>query len=807
MNYNSKRTLNLNATKLDTSSLDNKQLHQLYKDFFRSAEEDSLLLVNDEFCYLDHKNRRKIIDKKSFDLHFSETISSTFDRILFSLKNPDAEDRMSSDAIFIFLNIFNHPIFNNCCIEKGLSKLTSDLHKYMRSDPNAIDTKILLSTYVSAYADVHRDISNIKNATEYFMHNHFLSASAISGSTYFSNYTIDELLDLSTRKIIDKADIIDMLGENNYQEEILIAKSKCQMAKFKGQKEELRAKTHFNKLTTLPKAFPILCDMHQNQLIDNNDLKSSKPTKKNILELPEKHLVYVLTSGIFSNTKISSTDLIKLYGNNLSGDKCIFLAKQGFIAPQDLITTLSMESVPRVSPELAIDPLALFNFYEPEVLFKMYNEGTLTPAFVNTFNSKLLSKIPEEEKTSFANELIRKTQEFDKNNSDKILFDYYKFGLLPNSSLGLFLNKDKITDLYINDKLEDKDLLNFYKAGLISQNGLYDFFGNEGIIENVANKTFSEADLLAIPAPQREKALSDAYLAGALPSDNLMHMFLEHDIFSIDKIDLLLKEKEPEEDLIMYVTEASNPDRIKDLFLNYNISYEDLTILKNRGLLSEENFNSFASAIDKNKFYKNLKNSNLVLHSVTPETSSDSTGRYYSNEPNSRLSKARTDFNLEKEALQILLDAPDFENEKDEIPTIISIDQNGNPTSLDGYSCIPISKYGLVIFEKFARSNSLFIMPYQQADYFLHGNMNLLDSSLDINSKNKKTLSQMSSVIVRQHTKHFLRNVLDATMKLNPAAKEDLKPNGKYSPEAIYYIDEMENFYTKVAESEKNKGE
>ena len=155
----------------------------------------------------------------------------------------------------------------------------------------------------------------------------------------------------------------------------------------------------------------------------------------------------------------------------------------------------------------------------------------------------------------------------------------------------------------------------------------------------------------------------------------------------------------------------------------------------------------------------------------------------------------------------MLLDAPDFNKERDNIPMITSLDENGKPTSLDGYACIPIYKYGLVIFEKFARSNSLFIMPYQQADYFLHGNMNLLDSSFDINSKNKKTLSQMSSVIVRQHTKHFLKNVLDATIKLNPEAKKDLKPNGKYSPDAMYYINEMESFYTKASASEKTKEE
>ena len=613
--------------------------------------------------------------------------------------------------------------------------------------------------------------------------------------------------------IIDKSDIFGLIGPDNYQEEVLVAKANLQTARIKHQKD-FKEKAFLNKVLTLPNAFLTLCQMHQNGFIDNNDLKASKPTSRHILTLPEDTLVYILNTGIFSDAKISSYDLVNQYGKNLSGDKCILLAKQGFIYSEDLINTINMESVSRTSPELAIDPIALINFYEPEVLLDMYKkdkaEGKygkrLSKKFINTFNQKLLSKLPPEEQQSLIEELVRKIKELEKDNSTETLFDLYKLGLLPNSSLSLFLNEDEIDNLYINEKIDDKDLLNFYKAGLLSRTSIYDFFSTSDIIENVTNGTFEESDLLAIPENKRVSELSKAYLYGKLQTENIMHMFLEHNIFSIEELNKLFEEKKPEEDLSTFVTENSNPEKIKELFLNYHISYEDLTILKNTGLLSNEDFENFSNAIDKNKFYENLKHSNLVLHSLNDGVQTISTGRYYSGEPKTS-NKIKTDFDLEKEALQMLLDAPDFNKERDNIPMITSLDENGKPTSLDGYACIPIYKYGLVIFEKFARSNSLFIMPYQQADYFLHGNMNLLDSSFDINSKNKKTLSQMSSVIVRQHTKHFLKNVLDATIKLNPEAKKDLKPNGKYSPDAMYYINEMESFYTKASASEKTKEE
>ena len=197
---NSKKRLHLQATRIDTSRLTRDELHKLYKDFMYSAEEESLLLVDDDFCYLDRENERKVISKKTFDAHFSATMEDVFDRLLFSLKNPDAQDKMSIDAIFVYLNIFSHPVFDNCCIEKCMKDFTERLDDYLKKDPNAIDTQIHLSSYISAYGDVRKDISPIKNATEYLLKNHFISAKSIGVSDYFKHYLLKDLLSLSNAR-------------------------------------------------------------------------------------------------------------------------------------------------------------------------------------------------------------------------------------------------------------------------------------------------------------------------------------------------------------------------------------------------------------------------------------------------------------------------------------------------------------------------------------------------------------------------------------------------------------------------------
>lgn len=197
---NSKKRLHLQATRVDTFHFTRDDLHKLYKDFMYSAEEESLLLVDDDFCYLDREGERKIISKKTFDAHFSATIEDVFDRLLFSLKDPYAKDRMSIDAIFVYLNIFSHPIFNNCCIEKYMKNFTEQLDDYLKNDPNADDTRIHLATYISAYGDVRKDISPIKEATEYLLENKFISAKSIGGSDYFKHYLLKDLFTLSNAR-------------------------------------------------------------------------------------------------------------------------------------------------------------------------------------------------------------------------------------------------------------------------------------------------------------------------------------------------------------------------------------------------------------------------------------------------------------------------------------------------------------------------------------------------------------------------------------------------------------------------------
>ena len=170
-----------------------------------------------------------------------------------------------------------------------------------------------------------------------------------------------------------------------------------------------------------------------------------------------------------------------------------------------------MKNVPIVPPQIAIDPQALLNFYEPNILFDMYQKGNLTKDFTDTFSNKLLATLSKEEKENFEKELVRKTTELDKTTSTETLFNYFKSGILSNNSLSLFMDSDKVVDMFVEDKLEPNDLINLYNSGIITQNDLFDYFSIDEIIKNVSNGTFDEKALLAIPENQREQILITAF--------------------------------------------------------------------------------------------------------------------------------------------------------------------------------------------------------------------------------------------------------------------------------------------------------
>ena len=372
-----------------------------------------------------------------------------------------------------------------------------------------------------------------------------------------------------------------------------------------------------------------------------------------------------------------------------------------------------------------------------------------------------------------------------------------------------FVSHPFIEDMYVNEELTDDDLLAFVKSNVITKKASTTFLSDDEIIAKVMSGEFDPQYLKLLDPTTTAEKLDELFYEDKCPIDIFMKSYLEYDIISTKRLNELFEIKKPEEDLSQFITLESDKQKIKDLFTNYHISYEDLSVLLHDEIITPVEFDDIKQAINKADFYKRLRETDKVSLQ-SDDKNAPSTG---SRGPNPGKDKtAKTDFNIEKKAFEDIFDTPRFD--RDNIPYIESYNiATGRPTTLNNYLIIPIEKYGLVAFEKFESENALYVMPYQQADYFLHGHMDLLNPSdfrnqvhslfHDPKFRSKKTLHEMDSVKIINHTKHFWKNAIDAMTELSEEARQDIKPNGKYIPTVKNYIDDMRERYNYNSEEMK----
>ena len=460
------------------------------------------------------------------------------------------------------------------------------------------------------------------------------------------------------------------------------------------------------------------------------------------------------------------------------------------------------DSVNAVSPELAVSPDNLIDFYTPEVLSSMQQNGEMTTDFIHTFK-----KIVEENLDIVSQEVLY-TSIASKTPDQSTVFDYYKSGLVPASSLKGFISNDTLDEMFLDEKLSIEDVLLFAKAGIIKVEDTDKYFTSEEIIGNIANGNLSEEFLQALDKNYVQAKLVELYLNSKCPTELFVKGFLDYDIVNLETLNQAFEQREPEIDLMQFITYNSNPDRIKELFTNYHISYEDLFTLLHNEIIDKKTFDEIKSAIDKAEFYNKLSKTKRIAVSTNEKPKSNDIPIFPIIPGDTK--QSNIDFDMERSALMETFDTPIFGI--DSMPVIDSHNTvTGNPTSLNNYLVIPVQKYDLVIFEKFAPGNNFFIMPYQQADYFLHGNLSLLENYNegieDTANRSKKTLRQMESVQACPHSKHFWKHVIDKSVQLSEQAKADLKPRGRYSPLAKKYMESISKKYDENLKASREKGD
>ena len=758
-------------------------------------------------------NEKQKVNKEFINSVFFGEAQLVFDDIKNKLQN---REEHSTFLAISMVNAFSQNCYRDTKVEKDLNSFMKWLAKYVESpqkDNNEVKQSLTDWLMMLALKDDYDTTiqDHYSHAINSFMKYNILNPELLLDTNYFDQYTDEQIMSLSQDGIIKSNQIIRAMGEEKYKNLLLNVQENLQFWETNKQYplhyyEEKEIQTNirkyqkqFSDLISVPGGIPSIIDVYL-----SGDLEEASFLKIfNRVQLEEQsheHIMGLLKSKMSSKIKTSSESLLKLYGTKLSGSDCIELAKLGRIEPEKLIDIAKYESIKVSTPDLAVDSNELISFYTPELLLKMHEDGKINPNFSKKFINLVEGNLDVVSQEILYVDIVKNTTD------QTVILDYFKNGLVPPQSLKGFVGIRSIDDMYLDEELTMKDILSLVQSGVIRIQDTDRYFTSEEIIEHIVDGKLSEDFLNALDKNFVESKLKDLYRVGKCPPDLFVKAFLDYDVISLDTVNQAFEEKEPEIDLLQLITAESNKEKIKALFTNYHISYEDLFTLLHNEIINKETFDEIKSAIDKADFYRQLAETKRI--SVSTSERNKKSSMPVDLPISNNIIKSKIDFELEKQALMETYDTPIFG--RDSMPIIDSFNTaTGHPTTLNNYIVIPIEKYDLVMFEKFAPDNMLYIMPYQQADYFLHGKLELLELNgvgLDFN-KSKKTLREMESVQICSHSRHFWKNVIDKSVQLSEKAQADLKPKGKYSPLAKKHMKIITERYDENKNESHEKGE
>ena len=495
------------------------------------------------------------------------------------------------------------------------------------------------------------------------------------------------------------------------------------------------------------------------------------------------------------------------YGRTLSGTQVIEEAEKGNVPEEDVILITNKHSLPITDPDLAVKPEEVLDFYDAERLESMHENETLTPQFVNMYNTNLVSFLDDDQRANLFTSLVQESQEIaeaKKTPYDQLIFDYYIAGILPANYTGssfdfnFIKNKfekgaisyDTIVDLYNNDIITSKQFLKLLE---LKQIDTKTFFTGDVI---------TEQELKIISSDKKADMFSEAIEENKLTLDELMDLYLYEDAIKVEDLRKALIKGKINESLSPFLSQETDSFKIQELYVNYLIDYNTLITLKREHLISEDEFDTIKTKIDSKQFYEDLANTKDLYIHTTPDNISSSISHFY---------KAGTEEKQDfKQEQQMLSELYGVDKAYEEYTTIHATDLDGNPTSLDGYTCLPMPRFEVVTLKKFNTDNDTFIMPYQQAAYFLHNSYKPTEyyegsqSELDITNRFEEDetgymaeialpfedYNDIDAITVVTNGLNYARELFDGIYELsqNEEARNFLKQSGRPTPIAEKFI-------------------
>lgn len=601
---------------------------------------------------------------------------------------------------------------------------------------------------------------------------------------------------------ISKEKVIDFLAARprNINEEVTGKKEEqnkytriAQMANLLKPYQDLK-KLRESYLALIPKTE--LIRLYAEGVLEGKDLRKFSIKVDDVFELEPNQIMQLLEMKPIPGMRgITQDEILGLYGIKLSGQDLIILSKKGKIAEESIITLITNNAIKEIDESKALKTEEYLEYYDAERLLRLSKEGKINSRFVEILNEKVLAKLPKEKVEEYYRKIVNDIRNSLDNNglrTTESSLELLKLGILPSKAL-----KDNIESLdsdieiltVIEDAVEEKTLAKLFNENAISVDTIKDIYLPDEIIKLYNAGVLSSRAILAIPEEERNVYLDVNIEEGADETKTILELYTKYDGIDIKDVVRLLKDQVEAEEIYNNLDRKElSKEKVRELFLNYLISQDELGKLRDEGIISSEDYNKYSNDLGKAEFFEKLKKTKII-RATGREVETAGTGGTKPRNGEPIPKKDKISLETRKEVLEIL--------GGDTNTAIIQ----GNDSSLNGYTIVAFEDDGLVVFENFEKSNNAtYIMTYQQAAYFMENtriaNSVLNDKDVKVNYTGTKTeLRDTENVRRKLHSKHWAKNVADSIIDLSDDAKNRLKPNGKYLKQAKDVMDKSREEY------------
>lgn len=514
--------------------------------------------------------------------------------------------------------------------------------------------------------------------------------------------------------------------------------------------------------------------MYAKGIFDKEDIEKFEVTKDLVKVLDEDTFLGMAKQGFPKEISFKSSEIVQEYLERYSGATLIELAKLGYVNPEELIQLTEYQSNLLYDETLKVDNKKLLELYTPELMAILISQERIDGKSLSIYRHNLLSMLNEEEQIELlgmVSKELHKTYKEEQQYIEKML-SLHEMGFIPKDVIeNMNPSQHAIEELYLNEGLSLEDIVKLFNSSIIDEQVLKGIFSFDEIIEMVNSGELNERAIFSMGKKDLNNTLKQNLVAGKLEIRSILNLYVNYDGISIEDFNSIYRDTNQLEELLNLLPDNCNKQKIKELYVNYLISHSDLLELKNRGIITEEDFKEFSKELGKAEFYSMFSNGSSVYNCSEKLEEGSQKGMQVMGQ---NISACESAYKITTESRKKLFEEMGAHKNFIEMEELSDDDKE---VPFKGYSIIGFPDFELVVLENFEKwNNATYIMAYQQFAYYINNSQ----KTKKVFEGSKKTLRESSmlgeAVRVRIHTKNWGALVIDSMCELSEDARKQLKP-------------------------------